>query len=45
MASEPPVGEVVIGRGERPSPWAVAAFVASCAFTSSALLLLILSWR
>ena len=27
----------------RPSPWAVAAFVAACAFASGALLLLILS--
>ncbi|MDB5444250.1 MAG: hypothetical protein JWP86_2846 [Phenylobacterium sp.] len=45
MAKELPIGEVVIGRGPPPSPWAVAAFVASCAFTSGALLLLILSWR
>lgn len=45
MTNEPPIGELVIGRGARPSPWAVAAFVASCAFTSGALLLLILSWR
>ena len=45
MAKELPIGELVIGRNARPSTWAVAAFVASCAFTSSALLLLILSWR
>jgi len=45
MADEDLLGEAAIGRGRRPSPWAVAAFVASCAFTCGALLLLILSWR
>ncbi len=44
MRDENIVGETVIGPG-KPSPWAVAAFLASCAFTSGALLLLILSLR
>jgi hypothetical protein len=38
------VGESVTGPG-KPSSWAVAAFLASCAFTSGALFLLILSLR
>jgi len=44
MADDNLIGEIVVGRGQ-PSPWAVAAFVASCAFTGGALLLLILSLR
>ena len=44
MADEDLIGEAVVGRNQ-PSPWAVAAFVASCAFTGGALLLLLLSWR
>ena len=44
MSDENLIGELVVGRA-KPSPWAVAAFVASCAFTLGALLLLILSWR
>lgn len=45
MADTDLIGEIVVGRGDRPSRWAVAAFMASCAFTGGALLLLILSWR
>lgn len=44
MADEDLIGGMVVGR-EHASPWAVAAFVASCAFTGGALLLLILSLR
>ena len=44
MADEDLIGDFVVGRA-RPSGWAVAAFVASCAFTCGALALLILSWR
>ena len=44
MSDENLIGELVVGRA-KPSPWAVAAFVASCAFTLGALLLLVLSWR
>ena len=44
MSDQDLIGELVVGR-ESASPWAVAAFVASCAFTGGALLLLILSWR
>ena len=44
MAEEEIIGSMVVGR-EHASPWAVAAFLASCAFTSGALLLLVLSWR
>jgi hypothetical protein len=44
MADDDLIGELVVGRA-RPSAWALAAFVASCAFTGGALLLLILSWR
>jgi hypothetical protein len=44
MADQDLIGKAVVGR-EQASGWAVAAFVASCAFTSGALLLLILSWR
>jgi hypothetical protein len=44
MADKELVGEAVVGRAQA-SPWAVAAFVASCAFTGGALLLLVLSWR
>jgi hypothetical protein len=42
MADEDLIGKAVVRNG-RPSPWAVAAFVASCAFTGGALLLLVLS--
>ena len=38
------IGQAVV-RGERASRWAVGAFLASCAFTGGALLLLVLSWR
>jgi hypothetical protein len=44
MSDENLLGKAVIGTG-KPSRWAVAAFVASCAFTSGALFLLLLSWR
>lgn len=44
MSDQDLIGDLVVGR-ENASPWAVAAFVASCAFTGGALLLLILSWR
>ncbi|HEV2533497.1 hypothetical protein [Phenylobacterium sp.] len=44
MANEDPIGELAAGRNQA-SPWAVAAFLASCAFTAGALLLLVLSWR
>ncbi|MFC3071094.1 hypothetical protein [Phenylobacterium soli] len=44
MAEDDILTETVIGKG-RPSPWAVAGFLASCAFTGGALLLLILSLR
>jgi hypothetical protein len=44
MANKQLIGEAVVGR-QQPSPWAVAGFLASCAFTGGALLLLILSWR
>ena len=44
MADDELIGELVVGRNQA-SPWAVAAFVASCAFTAGALLLLILSLR
>ena len=44
MSDDDLIGKMVVGR-ENASPWAVAAFVASCAFTGGALLLLILSWR
>jgi hypothetical protein len=44
MADDDLMGELAVGRGQA-SRWAVAAFVASCAFTGGALLLLILSWR
>jgi hypothetical protein len=44
MSDENLIGETVVGPG-RPSRWAVAAFIASCAFTGGALFLLILSWR
>ena len=44
MADDELIGGMVVGR-EHASPWAVAAFVASCAFTGGALLLLILSFR
>jgi len=44
MSDQDLIGELVVGR-ESASRWAVAAFVASCAFTGGALLLLILSWR
>lgn len=44
MAEEKLIGEMVVGR-EHASRWAVAAFVASCAFTGGALLLLVLSLR
>jgi hypothetical protein len=42
VSSENLIGETVIGRG-KPARWAVAAFLGSCAFTSGALFLLILS--
>jgi len=46
MTDEDLIGEWVVRRSRTPpSPWAVAAFVGSCAFTGGALLLLILSWR
>lgn len=32
-------------REGRPSPWVVAAFLASCVFTAGILLLVILTWR
>ena len=44
MANKQLIGEAVVGR-QQASGWAVAGFIASCAFTSGALLLLILSWR
>lgn len=44
MSDDDLIGEAVVGKG-KPSPWAVAAFLASCAFTGGALFLLILSWR
>lgn len=44
MADEELMGEFVGGKAKA-SPWAVAAFVAACAFAGGALLLLILSWR
>jgi hypothetical protein len=44
MSDENLIGEAVTGPG-KPAAWAVAAFLGSCAFTSGALLLLILSLR
>lgn len=44
MADEDLIGEFVVGKAKA-SPWAVAAFLASCAFTGGALFLLILSLR
>ena len=44
MADKEPIGGTAVGR-QHASPWAVAAFLASCAFTGGALLLLILSLR
>ncbi len=45
MTDDDILGEFVAGGRTRPSPWALAAFLGSCAFTAGALLLLILSWR
>lgn len=43
MADEHLMGEFIT-RQAKPSPWAVALFLAACAFTGGALLLLVLSW-
>jgi hypothetical protein len=42
VSDENLIGKTVIGQG-KPSRWAVAAFLGSCAFTGGALFLLILS--
>lgn len=44
MADDDLLGDFVVGKAKA-SPWAVAAFIAACAFTAGALLLLILSLR
>lgn len=43
MPDEDLMGDFIT-RQAKPSPWAVALFLAACAFTGGALLLLVLSW-